>query len=107
MHTPRRVATIVVAVVALSAAAPAVASAQTPAVPTLTPNSQACYPYMMDLGPLGPLGPYGPMGPWGALGPLAGQPNPLGNVATCGGMWALIGRSLPFPSFGQGSAAPH
>jgi hypothetical protein len=106
MHTPRRVAATLAAVAALSAAAPAVAGAQSTAAPP--PASQLCFPAlsMLDLGPLGPLGPYGPMGPWGPHGPFHGQPNPLGNAATCGGLWVLIARGV-VGALPQGGLAQH
>jgi hypothetical protein len=77
-------------VAALAVAGPvAAASAAGPVTfPSLgAPDPNQCLQGLstFDPGPFGPLGPYGPSGPYGANGPLHGQPNPLGNAATCGG----------------------
>jgi hypothetical protein len=100
MHAPRRLAAVLAATAALTAATPAVAGA---AIPTFTPpdNSNLCLKGVIDLGPLGPMGPYGPNGPWGPNGPMHGQRNPLGNVAECGGFLTFILRGGTLESFVQ------
>jgi hypothetical protein len=114
MHAPKRLAATLVAAAALAAAVPAGASAAPipsfapPAIPSFAPPdmSNLCIKGVPDMGPLGPMGPYGPDGPWGADGPLHGQPNPLGNVAECGGALTFILRGGTIDSFVQANI-PH
>ena len=92
--------------VALTVAAPittASAAPQWPPFLTTQDNSDICLPGFVDMGPLGPMGPYGPLGPYGKFGPLAGQPNPIGNVAECGGLIAFVLRGGTLSSFVQGN----
>jgi hypothetical protein len=100
MHAPRRLAAVLAATAAITAAAPAAAGAATPAF-TPPDFSHVCLKGVIDLGPLGPMGPYGPNGPWGPHGPYYGQPNPLGNVAECGGFITYIIRGGTLGSFVQ------
>jgi hypothetical protein len=72
----------------------------------LQPNPNLCLSGIVDPGPFGPLGPYGPSGPYGANGPLHGQPNPIGNAATCGGLFTYILRGGNPASFVQNSITP-
>jgi hypothetical protein len=51
------------------------------------------------------MGPYGPKGPYGPNGPLAGQPNPIGDAATCGGLFTYIVRGGDLSSFVNGNLA--
>jgi hypothetical protein len=97
----------VTAVGALAVAAPVAANA---AVPSILPNplggnANVCLHGVVDMGPLGPYGPYGPSGPYGANGPLHGQPNPIGDAATCGGTAAFILRGGDLTSFINGNLA--
>jgi hypothetical protein len=103
MYAPKRVAATLAAVAALAAAAPTVASAAT--LPSFGPNPNLCLSNVYDPGPLGPTGPYGPSGPYGPNGPLHGQPNPVGNVATCGGGLTYILRGGTIGSFVQANVA--
>jgi hypothetical protein len=86
---------------ALAIAAPMAAGAAVPSsLPNpLAPNTHFCVKGIVDLGPFGPLGPYGPDGPYGANGPLAGKPNPIGDAATCGGLFTYIVRGGTLASF--------
>jgi hypothetical protein len=52
------------------------------------------------------MGPYGAYGPYGPNGPLHNQPNPIGNAASCGGLFTFILRGGTLDSFVQGSL-PH
>jgi hypothetical protein len=102
MHARKRLAATLVAAAALAAAAPAGASAATlPVPPSIGSLSNVCLTGIVDPGPLGPEGPYGPNGPYGANGPLHGSKNPLGNVATCGGLITYILRGGTLPGFVQ------
>jgi hypothetical protein len=87
----------------------ATAGAATPALPTAAapanPFADVCLSGITDPGPLGPSGPYGPDGPWGANGPMHGSPNPLGNIAGCGGGLAYILRGGTIASFVQANLA--
>jgi hypothetical protein len=103
MSLRKRVSALTAAAAVLAIAAP-VATAGA-AVPLSLPGTQPvdtaniCLPGILDLGPFGPLGPYGPEGPYGPKGPLAGQPNPIGNAATCGGLFTYILRGGNLSSF--------
>jgi hypothetical protein len=97
------------AVGVLAVAAPMSANAAVPNVSLpnpLQPNPNLCLSGIVDPGPFGPLGPYGPSGPYGANGPLHGQPNPIGNAATCGGLFTYILRGGNPASFVQNSITP-
>jgi hypothetical protein len=99
-----RATATVLAVLALAApavaAGPAAADIPVPSITGIgTPN--VCLNGVVDPGPLGPSGPYGPQGPYGPNGPLRNSPNPLGNVATCGGALAFILRGGTISSFVQ------
>jgi hypothetical protein len=98
MYGPKRLAATLVAAAIVAVAAPAGASAATT---TAQPATEVCFPDIVDLGPLGPYGPYGPRGPYGVDGPLHGQPNPLGDVATCGGFITYVLRGGTLTSFIQ------
>ena len=74
-----------------------------PSPPAL--NSTTCPRGIIDPGPFGPLGPYGPQGPYGPNGPLHGQPNPIGNAATCGGLLTYILRGGNLSSFVSANVA--
>jgi hypothetical protein len=89
------------AVGALAVAAPMSANAAVPStLPNpIAPNPSFCLHGVADPGPFGPLGPYGPQGPYGANGPLHGQPNPIGDAATCGGLLTYIVRGGSLTSF--------
>jgi hypothetical protein len=100
MHAPKRLVTALAAAAALVAVVPSAASAATLPAP-FAPNSKVCLSGIIDPGPLGPMGPYGPLGPWGKDGPMNGQPNPLGDVATCGGALTYILRGGTLPGFVQ------
>jgi hypothetical protein len=79
-----------------------------PGLPT-NANGEICLQGITDLGPFGPMGPYGPNGPYGEHGPLHGQPNPIGDAATCGGLITYLLRGGDLASFVNGniaSAAP-
>jgi hypothetical protein len=107
MINPRkRVAAALAAVAVLAAAVPAAASATTPTLPGTGSQSSICFHGVLDLGPFGPLGPYGPSGPYGANGPLHGQPNPIGDAATCGGLLTYIMRGGTLDAFIHASVLP-
>jgi hypothetical protein len=92
----------------LASAVPlAAANAALPPLPGLpgSDNSQICLHGIVDPGPLGPMGPYGPLGPYGKNGPLNGQPNPIGNAATCGGALTFFLRGGNLTSFVNGNLA--
>jgi hypothetical protein len=102
-----RAVTAALAVVAVAvpvvAAGPASADIPMPSLPGVTglgtPN--VCFSNLPDPGPLGPSGPYGAQGPYGPNGPLHNSPNPLGNVANCGGALAFFLRGGTVSSFVQ------
>jgi hypothetical protein len=96
-----RLSAVTAVTAALAIAAPIAADAAVP-ISLTSPNSQSaefCPKGIVDLGPFGPLGPYGPEGPYGANGPLAGKPNPIGDAATCGGLFTYIVRGGTLASF--------
>jgi hypothetical protein len=99
MHARKRLVATLAAAAAVAGAAPVAAHAQ--AAPATPAPSNVCLSGVSDPGPLGPSGPYGPDGPWGEKGPLHGQPNPLGDVANCGGSLAFIMRGGTVSSFVQ------
>jgi hypothetical protein len=106
----RKRATAASAVIAALAFAAPIgdATAVVPVVPSTVPspvavNQNVCLPGIIDPGPYGPLGPYGPSGPYGVDGPLHGQPNPIGNAATCGGLFTYVLRGGNLTSFVNGS----
>jgi hypothetical protein len=68
-----------------------------------TPDPNFCVKGTFDPGPFGPDGPYGPKGPYGPDGPLSGKPNPLGDAATCGGLFTYIVRGGDLTSFVNGN----
>jgi hypothetical protein len=68
-------------------------------------SADVCLNGVVDPGPLGPSGPYGADGPWGANGPLHSSPNPLGNVAGCGGGLAFVLRGGTVASYVQANLA--
>ena len=110
MSLRKRVATVAATVAALAVVAPVATAGAAPQLPQLplpfTPgqdNSNICLSGLYDPGPLGPMGPYGPLGPYGRYGPLAGQPNPVGNVAECGGLLTYVLRGGTLSSFVQGN----
>jgi hypothetical protein len=104
MHAPKRLAATIAVAAALAGVAPAAAgAASAPSLPSFGPNPNLCLKGVTDLGPFGPLGPYGPSGPYGKNGPLNGQPNPIGNSATCGGLLTYILRGGTLQSFIQAS----
>lgn len=100
MYAPKRLAAALAAAAIL--ATPAVASASTSAAIPGVP-SDICLRGVVDLGPFGPLGPYGPRGPYGPDDPLHGQPNPIGNAATCGGFITYILRGGTLEGFIHGN----
>jgi hypothetical protein len=107
MHRPKRLAAGIAAAATLAAVVPATGSAAiTPVFPTGQNNSQICLSGVYDPGPFGPMGPYGPLGPYGKDGPLNGQPNPLGDVASCGGLFTYILRGGNVSSFVQANLHP-
>jgi hypothetical protein len=110
MLAPKRLAATLAVAATLGGVAPAVAGAATtptlPQLPGAGNNANLCLSGVVDLGPFGPLGPYGQSGPYGPNGPLAGQPNPIGNAASCGGLLTFILRGGSLQSFIQGSI-PH
>jgi hypothetical protein len=109
MYSPKRLAATLVAGATLAAAGPAVASAATLPTPTDPAHPKLCFSGIKDPGPLGANGPYGPMGPYGQDGPLHGTANPLGDVATCGGLLTYILRGGTLSTFVQANleAAGH
>jgi hypothetical protein len=109
MMSLRKTLAAATAVGVLAVAAPMSASAAVPTVSLpnpLAPNPNLCLSGVVDPGPFGPSGPYGPPGPYGPNGPLAGQPNPIGNAATCGGLMTYILRGGTLSSFVQNSIVP-
>jgi hypothetical protein len=106
MSSRKRVTAVLAAGAAIAAIAPAAASAApAPAFPAFpgqaTDRSKFCMKGVTDFGPLGPYGPYGAYGPYGKDGPLHGQANPLGDVASCGGLLTYIVRGGTLDSFVQ------
>jgi hypothetical protein len=103
MRVPTRLAATLATAVTLAVPAGAIAATppSMPSMPNFGPDPNLCLKGVVDFGPLGPMGPYGPDGPYGAKGPLNGQPNPLGNVATCGGSLTYILRGGTLPGFVQ------
>jgi hypothetical protein len=73
--------------------------------PIGTNSANTCLNGVTDPGPLGPSGPYGADGPWGPNGPMYGSPNPLGNVAGCGGSLAYMLRGGTVASYVQANLA--
>jgi hypothetical protein len=106
MYAPKRLAVTLAAAATLAAAVPAGASAQIPGVPGFAPNPNLCLSGVADPGPFGPSGPYGAYGPYGPDGPLHGTPNPLGDVASCGGLLTFILRGGTIDSFVQANLHP-
>jgi hypothetical protein len=111
MFQRHRLTPIAVVLAGLTVGAPAAGAATapglalpTPAAPT-NPYANVCLSGIVDPGPLGPNGPYGANGPWGPNGPMHGSPNPLGNVAGCGGGLAFILRGGTLASFVQANVA--
>jgi len=107
MISVRKTLAAATAVGVLALAAPLGANAAVPSIPLppnpLQPNPNLCLSGIVDPGPFGPLGPYGPEGPYGPNGPLHGQPNPIGNAATCGGGITYLLRGGTLGSFVQNS----
>jgi hypothetical protein len=109
MHAPKRLAATIAVAAAFAGIVPAAANAApTPTFPKLN-DPNLCLKGVTDLGPFGPMGPYGPSGPYGPNGPLAGQPNPIGNAATCGGLLTFVLRGGTLQGYVQASTAglPH
>jgi hypothetical protein len=90
-----------VATAAADAPAPLGAMPNLPNLAKPDPNFCLSGASNFDLGPFGPMGPYGPAGPYGPNGPLAGRPNPLGNAATCGGLFTYVVRGGTLSGFVQ------
>jgi hypothetical protein len=88
-----------------SAAGPLAGLGQSVFSPGGTNSADVCLNGVVDPGPLGPSGPYGAEGPWGANGPMHGSPNPLGNVASCGGGLAYLLRGGTVASYVQANLA--
>jgi hypothetical protein len=105
MYAPKRLAATLAAAAVVAAAAPAGASA----APAAAAPPQICLSGVADPGPFGPMGPYGAFGPYGKDGPLYGQPNPLGDIPSCGGFITFILRGGTVSSFVQANlhAAGH
>jgi hypothetical protein len=102
MFSPKRLAATLAAAGIVAAAGPAAASAApSPFPPGLPSTSNICLQGFNDPGPFGPSGPYGAMGPYGPDGPLHGTPNPLGDVANCGGLFTFFLRGGTVSSFVQ------
>ena len=99
MYSPKRLMAILAAGAAFAAVTPAAAGAAVPGAATAP--SKLCFKGVNDPGPFGPMGPYGAYGPYGKYGPLAGKPNPLGDVAGCGGLLTFILRGGTVSSFVQ------
>jgi hypothetical protein len=102
MHAPKRIAAAVAVTAALAGAVPAAAGAAPPTLPALPgtgSNANLCLSGVTDPGPFGPMGPYGAYGPYGPDGPLHGQPNPIGDAASCGGLFTYILRGGTIDSF--------
>ena len=108
MRTVKRIAAGLAVTAVVAGLVPAAASAQAAPLPGLPTNAsgQICLRGIPDMGPFGPLGPYGPSGPYGPNGPMHGQPNPIGDAATCGGLMTYILRGGTLDSFIQGSLLP-
>lgn len=109
MPSPKRIAAALAVTAAFAGAVPAAASAAPPAFPGLPGAvlpANICFSGIPDPGPFGPMGPYGPSGPYGPNGPLHGQPNPIGDAASCGGLLTYIMRGGTLDSFVQASI-PH
>ena len=114
----KRVTAATAAVAALAVAAPVTGASaaglpSAPALPSaaalpnpLAPNPNLCIQGVYDPGPFGPSGPYGASGPYGPNGPLAGQPNPIGNAASCGGLLTYVLRGGTLSQYVQNSIAP-
>jgi hypothetical protein len=109
MNATKRLAATIAVAAALAGIVPAAAGAATtpaiPAIPKLN-DPNLCLSGVVDMGPFGPLGPYGPSGPYGPNGPMAGQPNPIGNAATCGGLLTYFLRGGTVQGYIQASI-PH
>ena len=102
MHASKRLTATLAVAAALTAAAPAAANAAAGPVPAnFDPPANVCLHDVGDMSALGPYGPYGPSGPWGKDGPMNGKPNPLGDVANCGGMITYIVRGGTLDGFIQ------
>jgi hypothetical protein len=103
----KRLSAVTAVSAALALAGPVAANAAVPSsFPSLAaPNPQFCAKGIVDPGPFGPDGPYGPKGPYGPDGPLHGQPNPLGDAATCGGLFAYVVHGGDLTSFVDGNLA--
>lgn len=101
MRVPTRLAATLATAAVLAAAAPAGAMAAMPALPHVGPDPNLCLKGVADPGPLGPSGPYGSEGPWGPDGPMHGQPNPMGDVASCGGALTYVLRGGTLTGFVQ------
>jgi len=118
MYAPKRLAVTLAAAATLAVAVPAGASAAIPGAPSFAPNAaipgapsfapdpNLCLNGVVDPGPLGPSGPYGPDGPYGPNGPLHGTPNPMGNLASCGGALTFFLRGGTIDSFVQANVHP-
>jgi hypothetical protein len=109
MPSPKRIAAALAVTAAFAGAVPAAASAAAPAFPGLPGGgslANICLSGIPDPGPFGPMGPYGASGPYGPNGPLHGQPNPIGDAASCGGLLTYILRGGTLQSFVQASI-PH
>jgi hypothetical protein len=98
MTLTKRLAAAAAVAGALAVAGP-VAGASAAGAPGTNPFANVCLHGVTDPGPLGPMGPYGPQGPYGPNGPMKNSPNPLGNVATCGGGLTYILRGGSLTSF--------
>lgn len=101
MYLPKRLTAILATGAALAAVTPAAASAATPGAASAPAPSKICFSGVKDPGPFGQMGPYGPYGPYGKDGPLYGKPNPLGDVASCGGLLTYVLRGGTVSSFVQ------
>jgi hypothetical protein len=101
MSLRKRLPALAAVTAVLAVAAPvATAGAAPPSIPTHPASTaNACLSGFVDPGPFGPSGPYGAAGPYGPDGPLAGQPNPLGNVPSCGGLLTFVVRGGTVSSF--------
>lgn len=98
MSLRRRLSAGTAVVAALAVAVPMAAAGTASAAPIglIGSNPNLCLHGVVDPGPFGPSGPYGATGPYGPNGPLHNSPNPLGNVAQCGGglTWLLRGGTV-------------
>jgi hypothetical protein len=102
MSLRQRLSAVTAVTAALAIAAPlATAGAAMPSsLPSaLGPNPNLCLHGVVDPGPFGPSGPYGASGPYGPNGPMHGQPNPIGNAASCGGLLTYALRGGDVTSF--------